>query len=172
LYCYVPFKVERGEQPCPACGEVQTRHEQAKYWTQEGSFLHWERGLQWGSVLVCIGLAIGLSKIMEPAMLPWGVGLIACLGALFWYTAGCVTRRSSFMDLRYLWPPLVLCIALGPLLLAWLSGLIDGKPVGAEVFAQGGKWALPWVLPLVASVWIPRVFHRIRRERVEQGPRA
>ena len=129
--------------------------------------MRWERGLKIGAIVATAAVAVGLAQIMDAASLPWGIGLLAALGALLWYSAGCLTRRASFMDLRYLWPPLLLCIALGPLILALVTAWIDGRDLASGSLAQGLRWAWPWAIPLVLSLVLPRLYSAYRQRRVE-----
>ncbi len=170
LYCYAPFRVERGTQACPDCGAEQSRLDQERWWTREARFVGIEKGLKVGALLLTALLGVVLTQVMDVTSLPWGIGLLAALGGLLWYTAGCVTRRASFMDLRFLWPPLLVCIAFGPLVISELLRWIGGEQAtasGEGALRDGFVWALPWLPAIALSFTIPGLFARLRRERVD-----
>ncbi len=103
---------------------------------------------------------------MDAASLPWGLALVAAVGSFLWYSAGSLTRRQSFVDLRYLWPLILLGVALGPLVISGALRAIRGEPLGWESLWSGLLWMGPWLVPLVISLWLPGRYSRFRMERM------
>ncbi|HPF14739.1 MAG: hypothetical protein H6830_06155 [Planctomycetes bacterium] len=171
LVCYAPFRVERGVQACPVCGWEQSKQQQDRYWSREPGLVRAEGWLRVGALFATLGLGVALGFVMDASSLVWGLGLVAGLGGLTWYTAGCLTRRESFMDLRFLWPPLLFCIAVGPMVISLLLSLVGGGAPTGNLWSSGLVWALPWLVLFGLSLWIPQSLGRLRQARVGQAPR-
>ena len=91
------------------------------------------------------------------------------MGGILWYTACSVTRRQSFMDLRFLWPLLLLGLGLGPLVISVGLRAIRGDPVGWDQVKPGLVWMAVWGVPFALSLCVPGRFARFRMERVDPG---
>ena len=167
LYCYEPFRVERGPEACPGCAAVQSRQDQERWWSREPGLLRWQRSLQVAGVALTAAVGVLLARVMDPAMLPWGLGLLGAMGGFLFYTAGSVTRRQSFMELRFLWPLLIVGLGLGPLVISVGLRAIQGDPVGWAQVRPGLQWMALWALPLAISLWLPGRFARFRMERLK-----
>ncbi|MEZ6003960.1 MAG: hypothetical protein R3F33_07205 [Planctomycetota bacterium] len=165
----MPLRIGRGSATCPRCGHEQSKLQQETLWSLDPGLVRMQKILRGAAVLATAGVGFALSRLMTGASLFWGLGLLGGLGWLLWYTAGCLTRRASFMDLRFLWPPLLLCVALGPLVLSLALGWIAGETQAREKVMPGLVWALPWLLPLAVSLVLPRRYARYRAECLAGG---
>ncbi|MCP5021621.1 MAG: hypothetical protein GY930_07570 [bacterium] len=165
LYCFHPFRIERGEAPCPKCGEAQTKAEQEKYWTLHAKWVRLQVLARIGGIAITagLGLFLGIQVWGDGSSLFWGLGLLLLAGWFIWETGGLLTRRESALPLRILWPAIVLCIGVGPIGFSWLLGFIGGVEGGQMDWGVARLWALPWLPVLFVSLQAPK-WLRARRE--------
>ncbi|MCA9002781.1 MAG: hypothetical protein KDB61_12715, partial [Planctomycetes bacterium] len=171
LYCFHPFRVERGEAQCPSCGASQTRAEQETFWTLAPVWVRRQSMARGAGVLAIAGLAVFLAYQVrdDGSALFWGLGLLGLAAFFVWETAGLLTRRESALPLRILWPAILLCVALGPIAFSLLLRFIGGAGEAEVSWQVALAWAGPWLVPFGASFWLPRKFRKAREDCLEGG---
>ncbi|MFT5057929.1 MAG: hypothetical protein ACI89E_000699 [Planctomycetota bacterium] len=172
LYCFHAFRIERGHAACPRCGEQQSKLEQDRFWTLQPI---WKRRQGFAgvvSVIALVALAVFLAMQIgsDGASLFWGLGMLVMAGFLLLETVGLLTRRNSSLPLRFLWPAVLLCIAFGPILFSILLHFIGGQAQAGMRWQVGLMWAGPWLVPFVASLWLPGWLRRQRAACLRSGP--
>lgn len=142
LRCYARLPDFAGaSQHCDACGHINVKADQTRFWTQEPRL----RAVEWAAKAL-ISIAIGwiTSKIL---FTPGGVGMgqgwaigLPVLGAVvLWDTASKITRQGPYFRAGLLWS--VIGWLLGPLLL-W-AGLVNA-------FNRNGVSLTPWLIGIGA----------------------
>ncbi len=171
LYCFHPFRIERGEAPCPECGQVQSKAEQQKYWTLHPRWVRFQVMARIGGIAITFGLAVFLANQIggDGASLFWGLGLLILAAGFIWETGGLLTRRESALPLRILWPAILLCIAVGPIVFSLLLGFIGGAEEPGIELRVALAWAGPWLVPLWVSLWAPKRLGSLRESCLRSG---
>ncbi|MDF1836749.1 MAG: hypothetical protein P1V35_02675 [Planctomycetota bacterium] len=170
LYCFRPFRIERGSAECPVCGEMQSRAEQERYWTLQPKWRRIQSIARVGGIAVMWALAgiVGYHAGVDGTSLFWGLGLLAVASAFIWETGGLFTRRESGLPLGILWPAIVLCIALGPIGFSMMLRFIGGGE-GQMSLGVACQWGAPWLGPFLVSLWAPKWLRTCKEASLKSG---
>ncbi|MFT4646823.1 MAG: hypothetical protein ACI9X4_000026 [Glaciecola sp.] len=170
LTCFYPFTVSGASENCPACGARNLRVDQTVYWNQDPSIRRMEATAK---ALVAASLG-GLTFFMLTTIhgggmgQGWAIAFPVILGWILWDAIGLLTRRSSMLNHRVIWPWLCACIGIGPaiFLVATLIGIQEYAILENVVTAI--LWAMVWSVPAYGLSWVGRKLSDLRAERIEQ----
>ena len=160
LYCFHPFRIERGSAPCPACGEAQSKAQQDRFWTlrPNAKFIQATARVGGIGVMLIFAAVVGYHADLDGTSLFWGGGLLSVAGWFIWETGGLITRRESALPLGILWPAILLCIAFGPIVFSMLLKFIGGQGEEGMGWLVALQWAGPWIgafgMSLMAPKWL------------------
>ncbi|MDF1838748.1 MAG: hypothetical protein P1V35_12830, partial [Planctomycetota bacterium] len=152
LTCFHPFSVKGASEDCPECGARNLRVDQMTFWNQDPVIMRVEGTAK---ALVCAVLGaltfFMLTTIHGGGMgQGWAIAFPVILGWILWDALGLLTRRTSMLNHRVLWPWLCACVGIGPALFI-LATLISAQQYNIlETLGGVMLWAIAWTIPAFA----------------------
>jgi len=170
LTCFHPFSVKGASEDCPECGARNLRVDQVNYWNQDPVIMRVEATAK---ALVVAGLSaltfFMLTTIHGGGMgQGWAIAFPVILGWILWDAIGLLTRRTSMLNHRVLWPWLCASIGIGPALFSLVALVAAQEYDILETVAGAGLWALAWSIPAYGLHLLGSKLSELRTKRIEQ----
>ncbi len=170
LKCFYPFTVKGASGNCPACGARNLHVDQTKYWNQSPAAVRFEGRAKMGVVIGLIMLT-GLILLTATGIgmgQGWVIGFPIVVGWILWDGIGLVTRRTSMLNHRTLWPWLCACIGIAPGLFILTALVITQEYDIGETLLGTFVWAAIWAIPAFGRHVLGNRMARARDLRVQQ----
>ncbi|MFT5198645.1 MAG: hypothetical protein ACI87O_001303 [Planctomycetota bacterium] len=170
LTCFHPFTVKGASEHCPSCGAPNLRVDQDIYWNQDPAIKRLE-----ATAKAFVAASLGaltffmLTTIHGGGMgQGWAIAFPVILGWILWDAIGLLTRRSSMLNHRVLWPWLCACIGIGPAIFLIASLVAMQQYDIMESLVGAVLWAMIWSVPAYGLNWLGHKLTDLRAERIEQ----
>lgn len=149
LHCFHPFRVQGAAEDCPACGKRNLHVDQTTYWNQDPVIRKFEGAAKGLVVVVFAGVTLALFSTPGGFGMGqgWAIAFPVVLGWILWDAIGLLTRRSSMLNHRVLWPWLCACIGIGPALFFLCTLFLVQEYDSYETMAGSVVWAAIWAIP-------------------------
>ncbi|MCP5022611.1 MAG: hypothetical protein GY930_12660 [bacterium] len=149
LHCFYPFRVQGAAENCPACGERNLHVDQTTYWNQDPVVRKLEGAAK--ALVVIVLAAVTYILFTTPGGFGmgqgWAIAFPVVLGWILWDAIGLLTRRSSMLNHRVLWPWLCACVGIAPALFFLFALVLMQEYDSYETIAGSLAWAAIWAIP-------------------------
>ncbi len=170
LTCFHPFAVKGASEDCPECGVRNLRVDQVAYWNQDPMIVRVE-AIAKGLIVAVLGALtfFMLATIKGGGMgQGWAIAFPVIAGWILWDAIGLLTRRTSMLNHRVLWPWLCACIGIGPALFVLVTLISAQQYDILETLGGAVLWALAWSIPAFGIHLIGNRLSDMRTKRIEQ----